>query len=57
MVDPATPRGCWPLALARVERAHPGRDGRMRVVDIRVGSRKCTRPITRFCPLEVATVD
>ena len=55
VVDPATPRGCWPLA--RVERVHPGRDGHVRVADIRVGSRQCTRPITRLCPLETATVD
>ena len=55
VMDPATLRGCWPLA--RVERAHPGRDGRVRVVDVRVGSRTCTRPISRLCPLELASVE
>ena len=54
VVDPATPRGCWPLA--RVERTHPGHDGHVRVADIRVGSRQCTRAITRLCPLEIANL-
>ena len=55
VIDPATPRGCWPLA--RVERTHPGSDGHVRVAEIRLGSRKCTRPITRLCPLEIVPVE
>ena len=49
LVETTSPRGHWPLA--RVERTHPGRDGHVRTVDIRVGDRTYTRPITRLCPL------
>ena len=49
VVDTASPRGHWPLA--RVERTYPGPDGHVRTVDIRLGDRTYTRPITRLCPL------
>ena len=49
VLDTATPRGHWPLA--RIERTYHGRDGHVRTVEIRVGDRTYTRPITRLCPL------
>lgn len=41
----------WPLA--RIVKALPGSDGRVRVVELRTQSGKFVRPITKLCPLPV----
>ena len=44
------PRGHWPLG--RIVSVHPGKDGHIRVVKVRIGETILTRPITKICPLE-----
>ena len=46
-----TPRGKWPLG--RVVQTYPGPDGRVRTVDVKVGSGTMRRPIIKLCPLEM----
>jgi hypothetical protein len=43
-------RGNWPLG--RVTEVHPGRDGRVRVAEVKVGQVKLLRPVTRLCVLQ-----
>ncbi|XP_065198351.1 uncharacterized protein LOC135829896 [Sycon ciliatum] len=45
-----TPRGQW--QLGRVVDVHPGRDGLVRVVDVKVKNTTLRRPISKICPLE-----
>ena len=52
LLCPDTPRGNWPLA--RVTETFPGKDGKVRVVQIRVGNRSLRRPISKLCPIESA---
>ena len=50
VVDPDTPRGKWPLG--RISAVHPGGDGKVRVVDVRLqGGKLLRRAIGRICPL------
>ena len=51
LVSPDTPRGSWPLG--RITEVMPGRDGHVRVVKIKVGSKELLRPISKLCPLEL----
>jgi len=46
-----TARGHWPLG--RVEAVHPGRDGHVRVVDVRIGDSLFVRAVTSLRPLEL----
>ena len=39
--------------LARVLRVVPGRDGRVRVAEIKTANGVLLRPIVKLCPLEV----
>nr|XP_042897210.1 uncharacterized protein LOC122269228 [Parasteatoda tepidariorum] len=41
----------WPLA--KVEKTYPGKDGRVRLVELKTQSGKLLRPIQRLFPLEV----
>ena len=50
VVQPDTPRGHWPLG--RIKSTKPGADGHVRVVNVRIGDKVFTRPITKICPLE-----
>ncbi|XP_070579291.1 uncharacterized protein [Ptychodera flava] len=50
VISPDTQRGHWPLG--RVTEVHPGRDGHVRVVTVKVGKSKFLRPVTKVCPLE-----
>ena len=50
VMSPDTPRGKWPLE--RVVKVFPGKDSRVRVVDVQVGKTVLWRPIVKLCPLE-----
>ena len=50
VMSPDTPRGKWPLG--RVVKVFPGKDSRVRVVDVQVGKTVLWRPIEKLCPLE-----
>lgn len=39
--------------LARVHRVHPGRDGIIRVVTLRMGNTYTQRPVVKICPLPI----
>ena len=55
VVSTDTPRGRWPLA--RVIDVFPGRDSHVRVVQLRLGNKIITRPISKVCPLKPADGD
>ena len=50
VLQPDAPRGHWPLG--RVMETKPGPDGHVRVVEVQVGGKRITRPITKICPLD-----
>ena len=50
VMSPDTPRGKWPLG--RIVRVFPGKDSKVRVVDVQVGKTVLRRPIVKLCPLE-----
>jgi len=50
VLSPDTPRGKWPLG--RIVDTFPGKDGHVRVVNVKVGNTVLKRPIARICPLE-----
>ena len=50
VMSPDTSRGRWPLG--HITKVHPGQDGKVRVVDVRVGKRVLRRPVVKLCPLE-----
>ena len=52
VIDDNLPRGRWPLA--RVMRTFPGRDGKVRVAEVKTATGVYTRPVVRLCPLEGA---
>ena len=54
-MEPGTARGNWPLAI--VTATYPGTDGLVRVVDVKVRSKTCRRPVNRLVPLEVEPSD
>lgn len=49
VVDPSSPRNCWPKGV--VEQVYPGTDKRVRVVDVRTKSGIMKRPVTRVALL------
>ncbi|CAH2241691.1 jg26988 [Pararge aegeria aegeria] len=51
IVDPNMPRGVWPRGI--IEAVLPGRDGRVRVVDVRTKSGLLRRPAVRVAILPV----
>lgn len=48
--DETSPRGQWPLG--RVVEVHPGKDGLVRSVVVRVGTSYKIRPVHKLCYLE-----
>ena len=50
LLEPNTPRGKWPLVV--VDAVHAGKDGHVRVVDVRRNGQVLRRPITKLCPLD-----
>jgi len=52
VVDPALPRGCWPKG--KITKVFPGRDGKVRVAEVKTGYGSFRRPVTKLCPLDVA---
>ncbi|XP_048256637.1 uncharacterized protein LOC125382165 [Haliotis rufescens] len=50
VVSQDNPRGTWPMG--RILKTYPGKDGHVRVVDVKVGGSRLTRPVTKICPLE-----
>ena len=50
MMSTETPRGKWPLG--RVVKVFPGKNDRVRVVDVQVGKAVYRRPIVKLAPLE-----
>ena len=51
VADPSLPRGSWPKGV--VTSVHPGRDGRVRVVDVKTKLGVFRRPVTKLCVLDV----
>ena len=51
LIDPKARRGEWPLG--RITQVHPGKDGLVRVVKVKVGKSIYERPVHRLCPLEI----
>ena len=45
-----TPRGKWPLG--RIVKVFPGKDNKVRVVDVQIGMSVLRRPIVKLCPSE-----
>lgn len=52
VINSQTARGHWPLG--RIVAVHPGQDGRVRVVDVKIGDTVFVRSVTTLCPLEFA---
>ena len=52
VVDNNSPRGRW--LLGRVIKTFPGRDGKVRVAEIKMKNSTLTRPISKLCLLEEA---
>jgi len=52
-----TPPNKWPLA--RIEKLHPGKDGHVRVVEVRTSTSRLTRPVSKLVllPSSVARED
>ncbi|XP_052753091.1 uncharacterized protein LOC128201148 [Galleria mellonella] len=48
VVDPNLPRYSWPVGI--IEAVYPGKDGRVRVVDVRSNRGVMKRPVTRVAP-------
>ena len=48
--DDSAPRGCWPLG--KVTEVNQGRDGLVRSVEVKVGDKVLSRPITKLVFLE-----
>ncbi|XP_046567596.1 uncharacterized protein LOC124275936 [Haliotis rubra] len=55
LISPDAPRGTWNLGI--IVKTYPGSDGHVRVVDIKLKRKILTRPVSKVCPLEVATED
>ena len=49
VISEDTPRGQWPIG--HVTEVFCGTDGHVRVVEVQVGERRFTRPITRLCSI------
>ena len=52
VADSSLPRARW--SLGRVVATYPGRDGRVRVVDIKVSGKVYKRSVHQLVPLDVA---
>lgn len=52
VINSQTARDHWPLG--RIVAVHPGQDGRVRVVDVKIGDTVFVRSVTTLCPLEFA---
>ena len=50
VIDPSTPRRNW--KVGRIVGVHPGGDGLVRVVDVKVGDTTYRRAISRISQLE-----
>ncbi|XP_033105089.1 uncharacterized protein LOC117107502 [Anneissia japonica] len=55
VVDDNAPRDQWPLG--RVVKVFPGKDGMVRQVEVRLGSKVLMRPVAKLCLLERANTD
>ena len=51
LITPDSPRAYWPLA--RVLEVYAGKDGFIRLVKVKVGTKEYTRPVVKLCPLEL----
>lgn len=52
VVDPNSPRNIWPKGL--ITQVFPGRDGRIRVVEVRTATGKLRRSAARIAPIPVS---
>ena len=52
IVDPSMPRSCWPKG--RVSAVFPGRDGQVRVVNVKTQFGEYRRPVSKICILDVS---
>ena len=50
VMSPDSPRAHWPLA--KVMQVFPGKDGKVRVAQIRMGQKLLKRPVNKLCLLE-----
>eukprot|EP00117_Sycon_ciliatum_P017532 scpid35642/ scgid16489/ len=51
IADPQLARSCWPKGI--VENVYPGKDGKIRIVDVRTAMGTFRRPVSRICVLDV----
>ena len=52
VADDKLPRGCWPKGM--VQSTHPGKDGVVRVVDVKTASGIYRRPVVKVTKLDVS---
>lgn len=53
IADERLPRSLWPRGV--IDKTYPGKDGQVRVADVRTGQGLYRRPVTRLCKLDVLT--
>lgn len=53
VVDDKQPRNSWPIGL--ITNIFPGKDGQVRVVDVKIRSTVYRRPTTKICKLNIET--
>lgn len=51
IADPAGPRGAWPKGV--ITAIHPGKDGVVRVADVRTVTGTYRRPVVKLCVLDL----
>ena len=51
VIQPDTPRGCWPLE--RIAEVYPGRDGHTRVAKVACGVKTVVRPNIKMISLGI----
>lgn len=55
VVDDKNPRNLWPLGM--ITNVFPGKDGQVRVVDVKIKTTIYRRPTTKICKLNIETTE